>query len=145
MRPVSHTFLVCADPWITVEVMTYAPRLAFLPLALPSLLAAFHSYFIALNLSLFLFNLLPLAFLDGSPVFSALFDIAVHGLSTAPGDVDAGFDGDVQMAVLERGENRGSARPDVRVRWKRTTERALHLLSAGLVCACIVLGALLAI
>ncbi|KAH9830175.1 uncharacterized protein C8Q71DRAFT_843079 [Rhodofomes roseus] len=127
-----------------VGVTTYAPRLRLLPLALPGLLSALTSYFSALNLSLFLFNLLPLSFLDGAPCVSAFFDIAVLAVSGPASAASLGpAPGDVELGALEGGGSpfeRWHMRFDVRARWKRRLERGLHLLSAGLVGVCMLLG-----
>ncbi|KAH9914419.1 uncharacterized protein B0H18DRAFT_1045731 [Fomitopsis serialis] len=130
-----------------VEVTTYAPRLRILPFALPGFFTALLSYLSALNLSLFLFNLLPLSFLDGAPCFSALFDIAVLACSRNPNPLarsqESAAPGDVELGAVEGGGSqfeRWHMRFDVRARWKRRLERALHLLSAGLVGASVLLG-----
>ncbi|KZT64798.1 hypothetical protein DAEQUDRAFT_769369 [Daedalea quercina L-15889] len=132
-----------------VEVTTYAPCYSLLPLLLPSILTSFLSYFTALNLSLFLFNLVPLSFLDGAPCFSALFDIAVLEMSRVPAPAVSdpygryGGTRDADLAALEGGGSPSEhwhTRFDARARWKRRLKRVIHLVSVVLVGASIVLG-----
>jgi len=63
-----------SEIWDEVSVGILAPSSQFLPLFLPGLVSLFFEYLATLSLSLYLFNLFCLPFLDGSLFFSALLD-----------------------------------------------------------------------
>ncbi|KAJ4001428.1 peptidase family M50-domain-containing protein [Lentinula boryana] len=65
-----------SEIWEQVSVDRYAPRLWFVPSTTIRLLREFWSYLQMATLSLFIFNLLPLPFLDGAQLLSALMDYA---------------------------------------------------------------------
>ncbi|KAJ7572653.1 hypothetical protein C8J56DRAFT_584108 [Mycena floridula] len=64
------------EVWEQVEVGEYLPRLFIFPGWTPRLMARILSYLQAASLSLFLFNLLPLPYLDGAQFLSVIVEIA---------------------------------------------------------------------
>lgn len=77
-----------------VETSAYMPRFVFLPLWLPGTVTMLVSYISTLTLSLYLFNLLPLPYLDGAQFVDALVELAVY---TSPArshhDIELGVGG----------------------------------------------------
>jgi len=66
--------------WDEVTVGKWLPKYNILPLSLPSWMSIFWEYFMMVNLSLFLFNLIPMSGLDGSHLLhSILASVAEHG------------------------------------------------------------------
>ncbi|KAH8109491.1 hypothetical protein DFH11DRAFT_1627687 [Phellopilus nigrolimitatus] len=62
------------EVWEQVKTGTFAPRSNFLPLWLPSSASLFFEYLSTLSLSLYIFNLFALPFLDGAYFLSELLD-----------------------------------------------------------------------
>lgn len=56
-----------------VTVGKWLPRFSFLPLSLPMWFNTFWEYMLTVNLSLFLFNLVPISGLDGSHLLRSMF------------------------------------------------------------------------
>lgn len=63
-----------SEIWDEVSLGVLAPRSSLVPIFLPRLVSLFFEYLATLSLSLYLFNLFCLPFLDGSLFFSALLD-----------------------------------------------------------------------
>ncbi|KZT06600.1 uncharacterized protein LAESUDRAFT_812593 [Laetiporus sulphureus 93-53] len=128
-----------------VEVSTYLPRTRLLPLRLPLLVNAFFTYLLALSLSLYVFNLLPLSFLDGGQFLDALLDLFSSFSSVTSGfgdgDVELGSVGDHMQGTVV-GEGRAEHGHG---RWKRRVLRTAHWVSAGLVGVCALLGTVAAL
>jgi len=66
------------EVWDQVEIGNFQPRHWTIPLYLPTLISIFFSYLSIVNISLFAFNLVPLAFLDGSEILDACLDLALR-------------------------------------------------------------------
>ncbi|KAG8704944.1 hypothetical protein FRC09_003241 [Ceratobasidium sp. 395] len=69
--------------WQQVHVGDIAPRYWFIPSGLPELFALFASYTSTITLSLFFLNLLPIRYLDGAQLLSALLDIYAPSTPTS--------------------------------------------------------------
>ncbi|KIY66327.1 hypothetical protein CYLTODRAFT_491571 [Cylindrobasidium torrendii FP15055 ss-10] len=86
--------------WETVTVDILRPRLQIFPSWLPGVVFLFESYMQTITLSLFLLNLLPLPFLDGSQFLYTLLELGwrppAYDMAAEALDVDA----------LERGNTR---------------------------------------
>ncbi|GJE92322.1 hypothetical protein PsYK624_084760 [Phanerochaete sordida] len=88
-----HTMVWSGPPeefFEDVETSAYMPRYSFLPVWLPALIGTVMGYISTLTLSLFLFNLLPLPYLDGSQLLDALTDLAVSIPSDKQPDIELG-------------------------------------------------------
>ncbi|KAF9050961.1 hypothetical protein BDZ89DRAFT_1056867 [Hymenopellis radicata] len=112
------------EVWQEVKIGILRPRINLLPLWLPSLV-----YLKMAMLSLFLFNLLPLPYLDGSQLLDALLDMIGHG-HIAPDnyDIELGNDGaDAGAAALHW-------------RWKSTVRRIVRGGTLAAFTACILLA-----
>ncbi|EKM53148.1 uncharacterized protein PHACADRAFT_210853 [Phanerochaete carnosa HHB-10118-sp] len=106
-----------------VVTSAYMPQYSFLPLWLPALFSTTFSYISTLTMSLYLFNLLPLPYLDGSQLLDALADLVIHGSSDRPS-------GDVELGETQRSASPGASK--WRWRWyarmKQGTQLSLELL-----------------
>ncbi|KAI0946862.1 hypothetical protein AcW1_010198 [Taiwanofungus camphoratus] len=123
-----------------VEVSTWLPRHRFLPVRLPVLVGAFFAYLQMLNLSLYLFNLIPLPFLDGAQLLDAALDLALSWRASRSTDVE--------LDSLEGGHAPAphAHTPGARfVLWKHRVLRAAHAFAGMLIGLCVLLGALTAI
>ncbi|KAK0196677.1 hypothetical protein F5146DRAFT_918911 [Armillaria mellea] len=74
-----------------VQLGTLRPRLSLFPLLLPSILFVLEGYLNMATLSLYLFNLLPLPYLDGSQFLAALLGIASHAETSDIYDLEMGI------------------------------------------------------
>ncbi|KAL5483502.1 hypothetical protein ACEPAI_8734 [Sanghuangporus weigelae] len=118
------------EVWEQVQVGRLAPRYRFLPTWFPYTLSTFFSYLSTLSLSLYIFNLFPLPFLDGSHFLSALLDYL--GNSRDQTSYESGFTEDYD---IELGDGRDNyVPPRVRqaatttlVRWIHDRSQALHI------------------
>ncbi|KAF9000773.1 hypothetical protein BDZ89DRAFT_694474 [Hymenopellis radicata] len=118
-----------AEVWQEVEIGILRPRINLLPLWLPGLLFVFEGYLKTAMLSLFLFNLLPLPYLDGSQLLDALLDMIGHG-HIAPDNYD-----------IELGNDGGYAGDGaLHWRWKSTARRIVRGGTLAAFAACILLG-----
>ncbi|KAH7890390.1 hypothetical protein F5I97DRAFT_1799357 [Phlebopus sp. FC_14] len=81
--------------WEQVEVGDVRPRFSFIPIRLPDVLAHFFEYLKLTNISLYLFNALPLPALDGSQLLVVLLDLAFCTTSRVldSGDIESQSDG----------------------------------------------------
>ncbi|EGO22764.1 hypothetical protein SERLADRAFT_439527 [Serpula lacrymans var. lacrymans S7.9] len=77
-----------AEVYDQVEVSNLLPSYPFLPSYLPNVIATFSSYLQLTMLSLYLLNLLPLPFLDGSQLLSVLLHLISTSSQTSPADID---------------------------------------------------------
>lgn len=75
------------------------------------------------TLSLYLFNLLPLPFLDGSQLLEAFLELAL--LSLTPNLAE-----DSELEALEQGASRSQSRDSSR-RWKRSKTRVSNVIRSG--------------
>ncbi|KAJ6504274.1 hypothetical protein C8R47DRAFT_1104935 [Mycena vitilis] len=107
-----------------VEVGTFMPRSRLLPLAIYTWMRLFWSYLKMAALSLYLFNLLPLPYLDGSQFVQALLDMVFQGATAFDEyDVDA-------LEAASTGGQRGLRRN--RGRWKERLSRAIPIATSCL-------------
>jgi len=112
-----------------VQVSDWLPRIWFLPLWLPALVRSFWEYLSMATLSLYLFNLLPLPYLDGSKFLGTLIDFVFEDredLST------------YDLESLNR-EMRAQGRTGPRFAWKGTIMKMIHSIAIGSVISCILL------
>ncbi|KAI0084668.1 hypothetical protein BDY19DRAFT_970529 [Irpex rosettiformis] len=122
-----------------VEVSTYLPRYAFLPLGVPNAGAVLFSYVSTLTLSLYLFNLLPLPYLDGSQLLEALFDFvqertSINSSRSASGDLESGYNSSsTRLGALRL----RSWKAD---RWRTKMVGGAKVISVGLMGLCVILG-----
>ncbi|KAL5521099.1 hypothetical protein ACEPAG_9021 [Sanghuangporus baumii] len=118
------------EVWEQVKVGTLAPRYHLLPVWLPHTSSTFFSYLSTLSLSLYIFNLFPLPFLDGSHFLSALLDYL--GNSRDQASYESGFTEDYDIELGDRRDNYAAphARPAATtslVRWIHDCSQALHI------------------
>lgn len=121
------------EVWEQVEVGVYLPWLTLLPLWLPGFLHLFYTYLQAATLSLFVFNLLPLPYLDGEQLFGVLLDYA---FDATPRYAEEEYDVDVEEASGERSRRRGRRAG----RWKMGLLRVVRLGTMLLFGSCVLLG-----
>ncbi|KAF7377731.1 Histone acetyltransferase [Mycena sanguinolenta] len=122
-----------AEVYEQVETGTFLPRFRFLPLWAYTSTRLFWSYLKMATLSLYLFNLLPLPYLDGSQFVEALLDMAFQ--------VESGFDEyDVEALEAASTANRDTQRRN-RGRWKEPIRNGISIATMCL----FVLSALLAL
>lgn len=120
--------------YIIVHVSSFLPRLFILPFWLPTLLNSVCGYLSSITLSLFLFNLLPLPYLDGGEFLSVLLDRA----SDRP--VSNSMEAEIyELSDLEEGYT------DVRYyrssrRWITTIEKTVKLCCVFMVAGCATMG-----
>ncbi|KAF8908075.1 hypothetical protein CPB84DRAFT_1674344 [Gymnopilus junonius] len=115
------------EVWEEVQVGNWLPRFRLLPLGFPRLFTEFWNYLTMTTLSLYLFNLLPLAHLDGFELLQSLLDLAfTESSETFVYDIDA----------LEAGEDHLESTRSRR-RWKRWFTKYAPILTTGLVLSCI--------
>jgi S2P endopeptidase len=105
---------------------------------LGSLTGAFRSYLQMATLSLYLFNLLPLPFLDGTQLLETflLIDSSVTDIADA-----------VDLEALEGGFSRRGRRNASRryVRWRNLANKTVRLGTTGLFAVCVSLALIKAI
>ncbi|KAJ3855605.1 hypothetical protein EV368DRAFT_79487 [Lentinula lateritia] len=101
--------------WEQVSVGRYAPRFWFIPTNTIGIMRDFWSYLQMATLSLFVFNLLPLPFLDGAQLLNALLDY-VRPVSELGVDEESGI------------SQRGPA-----ALWKRRFERLVQFGTLGMI------------
>jgi len=65
-----------AEVWRQLRVGTLLPRASWISLTLPDTVQLFTDYVLTVCLALYIFNLLPLPFLDGGRVLQATLDLA---------------------------------------------------------------------
>ncbi|KIM76861.1 hypothetical protein PILCRDRAFT_825840 [Piloderma croceum F 1598] len=120
-----------------VEVGTLRPRFWFLPLGLPGAVRVFFNYLQMATLSLYIFNLLPLPFLDGTQLLDAILDfilVSVNGSGSYSDTID--------LEALEDGRGRGGRMRgrDGHARLKYWIGRIVRAATLGLCTGCVGLG-----
>ncbi|KAL5504961.1 hypothetical protein ACEPAH_7624 [Sanghuangporus vaninii] len=118
------------EVWEQVKVGTLAPRYRFLPVWLPYAISTLFSYLSTLSFSLYIFNLFPLPFLDGSHFLSALLDYL--GSSPDQSSYESGFTEDYDIELGDRRDHyvpprARQAGTTVLVRWIHDYSQALHI------------------
>ncbi|KAJ6467002.1 hypothetical protein C8R45DRAFT_910136 [Mycena sanguinolenta] len=122
-----------AEVYEQVEIGNFLPRFRFLPLWTYTSTRLFWNYLKMATLSLYLFNLLPLPYLDGSQFVQALLDMAFQA--------ESGFDEyDVEALEAASTANHGTQRRDLG-RWKERLRNGISITTTCL----FVLSALLAL
>ncbi|KAI0794850.1 hypothetical protein C8Q75DRAFT_803692 [Abortiporus biennis] len=105
-----------------VEVTTYLPRYRFLPIGLPHWFDVLTTYLTTLTLSLYLFNLLPLPYLDGEQFLIALLNLLlVAKLSSSEDALDLG---DLEGGLNASADDGGSIGRE-KERWKMRIIKAM--------------------
>ncbi|KAJ7602419.1 hypothetical protein FB45DRAFT_966468 [Roridomyces roridus] len=113
-----------------LKIGTFLPRTRLTPLGLWTAVQTL--YLKTATLSLYLFNLLPLPYLDGTQFVNALLDVAFEsGPQTEFEEYDVGA---LEEGVSRRGRNRN--------RWKVRVGRGITVTTAGLFVLCAVLALL---
>lgn len=147
----------------SVDTGTLRPSHWFLPLGLPGFIFIFFECVLSLalvltigtedglltyryiqmaTLSLFIFNLLPLPFLDGTQMLEAALDFGFGStIDMHPAQYNAGNnDDDMNLDALEGGAGRTNGRRRRREKWRCRLEKTLKSGTTGLVATCIGLG-----
>ncbi|KAJ7740960.1 hypothetical protein DFH07DRAFT_62558 [Mycena maculata] len=123
-----------AEVFEQVEIGHFLPRTQFLPLWLWASIQLFWMYLKTATLSLYLFNLLPLPYLDGAQFVDALLDVVFDP------DARAGFD-EYDIEALEAATaNDSGSRGRRRGRWKARAGRGITVATTGLFVLCALLA-----
>jgi S2P endopeptidase len=85
------------------------------------------------TLSLYLFNLLPLPFLDGTQLLDAALNFVFRSFSAVE---------EVDLEALEGGNGRGRMHGHRSRRWKQWATRTIKSGTVGLSVGCVTLGAI---
>jgi S2P endopeptidase len=119
------------EVWEQVQVGTLRPRFGFLPLSLPMATYTFFEYLQMATLSLYLFNLLPLPFLDGTQLLETLLDWLIDPSAASLTEID--------LEALEGGSFETETRNISRwhVRWKQAVSKLVRSGTTGLFGVCI--------
>jgi len=127
------------EVWEQVQVGTLRPRFRFLPLGLPRTIQIFFEYLQMATLSLYIFNLLPLPFLDGTQLLDALLGFLHDSSYSFPADMLE----EIDLETLEGGTGWGGrGRRQGHGRWKHWVGKMIRSGTMGLVVGCTGLGAI---